>query len=392
MSPVFLLFLVFVHNIGSISVTGNRYPVFWNVEENETPYVDVTKYDILPRNYTQVGDGCSTQNCQSWTQGVFPQISDNGQIINGGVPQNGNLTLHLDTIKQQLPSWIPNVNWTGNAVLDFEAWTTVWDYNDGSGNWHGKRYQNYSIYLAQIENPNITNHQEIVDIAKKSFEEAATNWFVETLNICRSIRPNAFWGFYGLPLNLYEPCTGLNTQMQCGYDNPINGKMYKNYSDQQIPIWKASTAIFPSIYLPPYVGDDDNMYHYSAYVNNTVVESIRCAKNGNIKNNLVIPYMWQKYHNGTTLLTEQDLNISVKVPYNVGINQLIIWGDSKNVSTDPLWSYLNTESGPIIQSVVQTINECATEHCSGHGRCESLTSQQCICDQGYSGTDCSKIL
>ena len=40
---------------------------------------------------------------------------------------------------------VPDINWKGNAVLDFESWTTVWDLNIGEGTWHSKIYQNYSI-------------------------------------------------------------------------------------------------------------------------------------------------------------------------------------------------------------------------------------------------------
>ena len=40
------------------------------------------------------------------------------------MPQSGNLSLHLDNITKTLPQWIPDPEWNGNAVLDFEAWTT----------------------------------------------------------------------------------------------------------------------------------------------------------------------------------------------------------------------------------------------------------------------------
>eukprot|EP01083_Nonionella_stella_P142552 441303_1 len=386
MCSLLLFICIFISMMSGIELNGNQYPVFWNVNEATTPYINVTQYDILQRNYTQVGDSCSTPNCVEWTQGLFPQILNNGSIINGGVPQSSNLSLHLDLITKQLTRWIPDPDWNGNAVLDFEAWTTVWDYNTetGESNWHSKRYQDYSITLAQHEYPNY-NSSEIYSIAKKHFEAAATKFFVETLKTCSSIRPRAKWGFYGLPANLHGSCSGTGDHLQCGYNDPTHGAMYRNYSDQQIQIWQVSDIIYPSIYLS--AGGDK--YQYMAYINSTVTESLRCAKNGGIDGNMVYPYIWQKYHNGTTLLSEQDLNITVKQPYDLGARGLVIWGDAKPTYTDPLRSYMRNTSGPIIYDVVQDINQCAKEFCSSHGECMSLNSTTCVCDAGYSGTHCS---
>ena len=85
-------------------------------------------------------------------------------------------------------TWIPDPEWSGNAVLDFEAWTTVWALNTGSGSWHSYQYINYSIYLETLKHPD-WNKTEIMLEAKKNFEAAATNFFVETLNTLKRLRP-----------------------------------------------------------------------------------------------------------------------------------------------------------------------------------------------------------
>ena len=53
-----------------------------------------------------------------------------GNPSNGGVPQLGNLTAHLEYITQHLPLWIPDEKWTGHAVFDFENWTPIFEEND----------------------------------------------------------------------------------------------------------------------------------------------------------------------------------------------------------------------------------------------------------------------
>ena len=231
-----IIILFIIGNDADLISYNERYPIYWNVDETNNPDINIIQYNILPRNYTQCGNGCSNINCTSWTQGLWPIIDNNGNIYNGGVPQNGNITAHEEALKQQIQTWIPDVNWNGNAVFDFEDWTTVWDYNTGTGSWHSIRYQQYSIQLVKDAHPN-WNETEIYNTAKSEFETAATNWFVKTLQTCKNIRPNAKFGFYGLPLNLNGPCIGSGMNIQCGYNNPTISQQYKDYSDQQIPIW-----------------------------------------------------------------------------------------------------------------------------------------------------------
>eukprot|EP01084_Bolivina_argentea_P180158 311236_1 len=379
----------------AIQLENNRYPVFWNVDETHEPKINISQFNILTKNYTQCGDVCSNQqdNCISWTQGYWSIINSSGGIINGGVPQNGNLTLHLETINKTLPQWIPNIYWSGNAVLDFEDWTTVWEYNNGKSWYHSQIYQNYSIQLVMEQHPNWTNQTQIVNEAKSQFETAATKWFVETLKLCKTIRSHAKWGFYGLPEKLSTPChVDSNGKYFCGYNDPKDGIIFKGYSDKQIPIWQYSDIIYPSIYIP----GQTNEQHIIEYINNTLIETLRCAQNGNrtvgngIYVPLVYPYMMQDYQNGTrqNLLSLYDLNISVTLPYNIGVDGLVIWGSSSE-NNNLYWNYTSTTSGPLIKEIVNDVNYCSVKYCNQHGRCKSLTDYTCVCDSGYYGLNCS---
>eukprot|EP00755_Sulcionema_specki_P028083 Sspe_Gene.89118::Locus_60968_Transcript_1_1_Confidence_1.000_Length_1860::g.89118::m.89118/K01197/hya; hyaluronoglucosaminidase len=349
-----------------------RYAVFWNVGETKDPPMPVEPFGILPRNYTEVGGGCSTPGCSSWSQGVWPVITSDGKVVNGGVPQAGNLTLHLETLRRDVVRWIPDPEWDGNAVFDFESWTTVWDYNSDSGNWHSRRYQDHSIALVREQHPT-WNESQVLEAAKTAFESAATEWFVESLKTGRALRPKARWGFYGLPLNLANPC---DTHMRCGYDDPLVGAKYRAYSDQQKPIWEASTALFPSIYLPspplPHT-------HAVSYVSNTVREALRCAGG-----RPVFPYVWLKYHSGKQLLNKTDLNTTFVVPQSMGVPGVVIWGSGS--PGGDFWDFFNTTAGPFIRGVVQGAEECSRTRCSGHGRC---TATACVCDVGYTGPSCT---
>ena len=109
------------------------YEIYWNVADQNPRGIDVAAFNIhvFPANYTQTGDACSNPGCKRWTQGVFPTISDSGTKVNGGVPQNANLSQHLEALSRDAVHWIPDPDWSGNAILDFEDWTTVWELNTG---------------------------------------------------------------------------------------------------------------------------------------------------------------------------------------------------------------------------------------------------------------------
>ena len=103
--------------VTSVAGASTCYPFYWNVGDSFL-HEDVSMYDIMPGSDTQTGNGCSTPGCKSWTQGVWPTINSKGEKVNGGVPQAANLTLHLETIRQTLPNWIPGkctVGW-GSSI------------------------------------------------------------------------------------------------------------------------------------------------------------------------------------------------------------------------------------------------------------------------------------
>ena len=61
--------------------------------------------------------------------------------VNGGVPQRANLTLQLELLAGWIHLWVPDPDAAGDASIDFEDWTPVWEENTDPSGWHGKRYQ-----------------------------------------------------------------------------------------------------------------------------------------------------------------------------------------------------------------------------------------------------------
>ena len=143
-SPLTLALILLASSVcpgSALSCNPLPYEIYWNVAEADPLGINISSYNIFPANYTQTGNSCSNPGCSTWTQGVFPTITSTGTTVNGGVPQNANLTEHLLALANGVMRWIPDPDWVGNAVLDFEAWTTVWELNTGSDreDWHSRR-------------------------------------------------------------------------------------------------------------------------------------------------------------------------------------------------------------------------------------------------------------
>lgn len=58
-----------------------------------------------------------------------PFFHQNGQPVNGGVPQNASLEAHLKQVEVDIDATIPDVNFAGLAIIDWEAWRPLWAWN-----------------------------------------------------------------------------------------------------------------------------------------------------------------------------------------------------------------------------------------------------------------------
>lgn len=231
----------------------------------------------------------------------------------------------------------------------------MWEQNDGTGTWHSVQYQRVSEDLIRKEHPTWTN---VTAAAKAEFEKAALTLFVETINTVKALRPKAKWGFYGMPQ----------------YFNP----MTPSQNNRVKALWQASTALYPSIYLPPGRLPAENRMLTSL----NIKEAQRCAGN----QIPVRPFMWSYYHKGNHTLSPEDLHTSVTMPQELGCDGLVIWGSPVHRGKlEEFEAYLTASLGPASLSSMKTACECAQSQCSGHGRC---VPDGCQCYSGHSGDKC----
>lgn len=112
-------------------------------------------------------------------------------------------------------SRIPDPDYDGLVVIDWEPWRPLWDRN-----WNSKKiYKVKSIELVRERHPD-WSMSDVVQEAKDEFETAARAMFMETIILGKRMRPKAFWGFYGFP-----DCFGQEKhEFQCTeevFDNPM---------------------------------------------------------------------------------------------------------------------------------------------------------------------------
>ena len=428
---------------------------------------DPVQFDFMECNQTQTGNGCTLEGCRGWTQGVFPGLLEEQEyqrqqqmqpqkaassiarrrlhgittaidddppiwrsnetgkqyrVMNGGVPHYANITLHLTTLEATIDNFIPPRDFEGNLVLDFEAWSPLWEQNTlPIPGFHDQVHQEYSLEKMAQAHPS-WNSTKIAQETARAFSKAGVAFFVATLRKVRSLRPRARVGFYGFPQGHYGDCethddddnNNNNTTdptLRCGYDNPTTGPMYRDQNNVLAPVYQASSALYPSVYLQPQKQGNNSHESFDLwrtynqiYVNDTIYETIRVVQ-AIIPVPPIIPFYWAYYHNGSTLLLPDDVSMIAQYTYLPPFSTAVIqWGS--NGERNQVGPWQTTVGGPRMQSAVVRADACAKEFCSDHGWCTRVPvapqpssssdddnnatprASPCICDEGYYGFDC----
>lgn len=370
------------------------YEIYWDAGQpdcleggncsNTRDSVDVTRYGLRGTNWTE-----TASNPERGDPGrTFPVILSNGTALYGGVPQAGDLSAHLVALRSSIEAWIPDEQWVGNAVFDFEKWCPVWELTDPP-------YRTLSIELVKAAHPDWPA-AKVSAQAKQEFEAAALEWFVRSLEIAKAVRPLALWGYYGFP------------KVEMWVDG------WHELAFQQQPLVDASTALYPDIYLhlPSASEAPDSVREQElAHVNTTVTVATQMARQVRGDRappvypfasvfNLKANFDNGKYHHPRTeLLTRAQAPFEFLWPYDLGARGIVIWsglGEEEKLDSDKeanrrYWSNFSQVYGPMIQSFLMEVDACSTTHCSGpeHGRCLPHNSTYCHCEEGWSGETCN---
>ena len=188
-----------------------------------------------------------TANPHAW--GLWPTIvgmKPGGKLVNGGVPQNGNLSLHLATIREDFatpwPVWKATGDLSPRSVdLGTEGdggHTSAWDgfiYVE-----NGERAPNNLASFPALVNLSETlvkaAHPEwpaskVTATAEAEYTAAQTQWMAATLEQYTKLRPHARVGYWAMP----DP----------GKRETVNSAVYA-----------ASTVLYPECYYGSHCDTD----------------------------------------------------------------------------------------------------------------------------------------
>ncbi|XP_028728849.1 hyaluronidase-4 [Peromyscus leucopus] len=351
--------------------------------------------------------------------GYYPWYTSVGVPINGGLPQNASLQVHLEKAAQDINYYIPGENFSGLAVIDWEYWRPQW-----ARNWDSKDiYRQKSRRLISDMKENISA-TDIEYLAKATFEKSAKAFMEETIKLGIRSRPKGLWGYY-----LYPDCHNYNF-----YDTNYTGscpveEVLRN--DELSWLWNSSTALYPAISIKKSLRDSERTLHFSQF---RVHESMRISTMTSHDYALpVFIYTRLGYREEPLLfLSKQDLISIIGESAALGAAGIVIWGDMNLTSSEENCSkvnhFVNSDFGSYIINVTRAAEMCSHHLCKNNGRCIRKTWEaphylhlnpasyhietsedgefivkgraseadlavmeenfQCHCYQGYEGADC----
>ncbi|KAL4630682.1 hyaluronidase-1-like, partial [Arapaima gigas] len=294
--------------------------------------------------------------------GHYPYYTDQGVAVNGGVPQNTSLQHHLEGAQADILASIPNSDFQGLAVVDWESWRPLWIRN-----WDSKRvYLEGSRMLVRAQHPNWKPTQ-VEKEAQRLFEKAGRAFMEDTLKLGRALRPGGLWGFYGFPC-----CYNYQYKNASANYTGICPEQEVHRNDQLAWLWNISSALYPDIYLDLSLrGRGGAILRYARH---RVLEALRVASLVTPMAPPVLPYARIAYTYSLDFLSEaSDLVHTIGESAALGAAGVVLWGDANYTKSQAtcvsVKNYVNGLLGHYVVNVTTAASLCSRALCSGRGRC-----------------------
>uniref|UniRef100_T1JN23 Hyaluronidase n=1 Tax=Strigamia maritima TaxID=126957 RepID=T1JN23_STRMM len=305
--------------------------VIWNVPTQKCSKLnftfDLSKYNII---HNENGSFDGEKITIFYKIGKFPSISNSGEYINGGLPQLGQFSDHLDQVKEDVTDAIPDAEFNGFAVIDWESWRPTFQYNWGELN----KYKEESRNLVKKGHLLSNTTFEIETRAEFEFEIAARLYMQYTINISQTLRPRGNWGYYGFPdCYNYE-----HLEKYCSND-------IQHYNDKTSWLFNSSSVLYPSIYI-----SKNNITENSVRIYGKLYEANRVGQKL-----AIYPYAIVHYQDGTDFLSAEDLLITIGQAGGLRFPGIVLWGSSSTLGSkekcEEFSIYFNTILGPVLNKI-----------------------------------------
>ncbi|XP_034389489.1 hyaluronidase-1 isoform X2 [Cyclopterus lumpus] len=291
--------------------------------------------------------------------GLYPRYTGQAVAINGGVPQNASLDEHLRVASENIHTCIPDKDFQGLAVVDWESWRPAWERN-----WDSKQvYQVESRGLVRSRHPDWSPAQ-LEAAARVEFEGGGRKFMEETLNLGQQERPNGLWGYYGFP-NCYNYFSEKSTNYT-GECPPVELKR----NDELSWLWNVSSALYPDIYLSLEMRHLDR--EVLLYTHHRIMEAMRARLTSSTP--AMFPYARIVYTYTLDFLSQEHLVYTIGESAALGSAGVVLWGDlafsKSQAACNTIKSYIDETMGPYLVNVTAAAILCSQTICSSHGRCQ----------------------
>ncbi|KAM3878013.1 hyaluronidase-1-like [Diretmus argenteus] len=321
--------------------------------------LDLGVFSIV-RNQNQIFMGENITIFYSKNIGLYPHYSQ-GEPVHGGVPQNASLDEHLRAATENISVDIPDRDFPGLAVVDWESWRPVWERN-----WSSMEvYRKASKALVRSKHPDWSPARVNV-VAREEFEKAGREFMEQTLRLGKKLRPDGLWGYYGFPscYNYYKDKRVTYT----GECPPIE----KKRNDELFWLWNVSSALYPDIYL------DLKMRGLGKevllYAHHRILEAMRVGAQVTHSAPPVFPYARFVYTYSLDFLSQEHLVYTIGESAALGSAGVVLWGDAmyaeSQASCDAVKAYMDETLGPYLVNVTAAATLCSQALCSSMGRCQ----------------------
>lgn len=279
--------------------------------------------------------------------------------------RDGYMDAHLAQLEIDIERQIPDPEFSGLAIIDYEDFRAIWDRtpnvpSDEGPDAHDTDFQDdWRDYIRSVnpEFDGMSGEQQEQHL-RETYEAAVRDFFLATLNKGREMRPNAKWGFYGYPLRFYKWKREAPTSV-ISYDDGSHAG--SRFNDRLQWMWDAVDVITPSVYPAMAVANPDEYIcqrQYTAqeeweYLKNMLRESERVGKG-----KPVLPFITSRYYLPKDCLQWEDLREvqlenQIFGPAHLGADGAILWGDL-NCESDMIecQAMLDTRIMPLMTQAV----------------------------------------
>lgn len=276
---------------------------------------------------------------------------------------------HLAAIEADLDWLIPDKDFDGVAVIDYEIWRAVWERTpsvpsdlppDAEDRDLQQDWRDYMRSVTPGFDSMSESEQE--DLLRESYQNAVRDFFLATLERCRQLRPNAKWGFYGYPMRFFRWAPREAPRNVISYGDGTHAG--SAFNDRLQWMWDAVDVITPSIYTPNVIvepGEEVCRSQSTAeesweFIGNMIAEARRVA-NGKP----VLPFISKMYQmRGCRQwqdVDDEELFHQVFGPARLGADGAILWGGINNYQEFVGWQ--NTLDNRILPLMAAALDERA---------------------------------